>query len=134
MRKRNMSTHELADALEDLIRSIRAVPDIALDDLLLLSRKSRTVEPRAPRQTELKSQDEIISELLESSKSDLINLIDESGVPIPYSSKDSAEAIARRLRRAMEEAPSVERRIIKVTRGSTSLSRALRTLREFSGK
>jgi hypothetical protein len=134
MRKRNMSTHELADALEDLIRSLRAFPDVALDDLLLLSKKSRIVESRAPRQTELISQAEIFSELLESSKSDLIRLIDESGVLIPYSSKDSAEAIARRLRRAMEEDPSVERRIVKVTRGSTSLSRALRTLREFSGK
>lgn len=129
MAKSKLSTHELASAMEELVAALRALPDLSLDDLARLRSIDRRVNHNLPLQ------DELFHELSESSKTDLIDLIEEVEIPVSYTSKDSAESLARKIRRAIAEDPRLERRVIKATvQSSPSLSRALRTLRGFSGK
>lgn len=114
-----MTTFELAGILEELARILRKLPDAKLDSTAISSMTATA--SRSPKRSTSGVNGISLARISKYTKSELIKLIVENGVPISVRSKDSAESVLRKLRTYLQDNDFSKRRIRnQVAHGKTS--------------
>ncbi|MXY20378.1 MAG: hypothetical protein F4Y49_03475 [Dehalococcoidia bacterium] len=139
-----MRTHELASFLRDMADALSSLPDTELTALpeavtMLMNSQARTAPLPIPETTPLpekhsSSIEEIHTILITLTKQEIVSVVAESGLDIPFRGKDSAKDVAGKIRRYIGQNPDTIKNIrLSLNKQqsnlpTTPLSKALGTL------